>query len=605
MRDGTSLPPQAGKRGAWRATGDMAAWILLVVAVVAMVTGLAQSGWIAWRLLVRGELVWRSRDFAWMMPASYLLPLLGVALVAAPLGAVLRHRWISLDARRAAAGAVLFTGTLALVLLLPGLHAAARVLVAMGMAAQAAPWLARMPALRLGRVAVALVALIVLIGGGERVIRALRAARAVAALPPAPAAPNVLLLILDTVRAQSLSLYGYARETTPALARWAREGTTFDHAIATAPWTLPSHASIFTGRQPSELPVGEREPLGKRYPTVAEAFAARGYLTGGFVANVYYAGYDSGLGRGFIHYDDHRVTWQQVLWSSTLAQTELAKGLLWQQGVRAKLRVLRAFDLRIYPLRFAHRKSAEVVANDFLEWERARGDRPYFAFLNFFDAHAAYLPPARHRQRFARNPGPQDLYDACILGLDGEIDRLLGELRRRGALDNTIVAVTSDHGEYFGEHGLTGHGNGLHLPVLHVPLVIRYPARVAAGVRVAEAVSLQALPATILALAGARDERFGATLAMDPRAGGEESPGPRRVVSSLAHAADAASPSPLRRFSVSVLTDSVHWIGRHDGREQAFAYREDPLELRDRAGDPGLRALLDSLRQDAGGAGHP
>ena len=122
---------------------------------------------------------------------------------------------------------------------------------------------------------------------------------------PPPDAPNVLLIVLDTVRADHLSLYGYRRPTSPTLERLARRGVRFDEARATAPWTLPSHASLFTGRWPHELGVKWLTPWRGNDPTLAEYLGSRGYATAGFVANTLYCSYDSGLGRGFTRYDDY------------------------------------------------------------------------------------------------------------------------------------------------------------------------------------------------------------------------------------------------------------------------------------------------------------
>src|SRR5262249_33619019 len=117
--------------------------------------------------------------------------------------------------------------------------------------------------------------------------------------------PNVLLIVLDTVRADRLSLYGCRRPTSPTLERLARQGIRFDEARATAPWTLPSHASVFTGRWPHELDVNWRTRLGPQSPRLAEYLGSRGYATAGFVANVEYCSYEFGLDRGFTHYEDY------------------------------------------------------------------------------------------------------------------------------------------------------------------------------------------------------------------------------------------------------------------------------------------------------------
>ena len=125
-------------------------------------------------------------------------------------------------------------------------------------------------------------------------------------LPPGNA-PNVLLITLDTVRADRVSLYGYERPTTPVLERLARDGIRFDKARATAPWTVPSHASIFTGRWPHELGVTWDNPLDEKFPTLAEYLGSRGYATAGFVGNTLECSYDRGFSRGFTHYEDYSL----------------------------------------------------------------------------------------------------------------------------------------------------------------------------------------------------------------------------------------------------------------------------------------------------------
>ena len=123
-------------------------------------------------------------------------------------------------------------------------------------------------------------------------------------MPPA-GSPNVLLIVLDTVRADHLSLYGYPRPTTPNLERLARRGIRFDQARAAAPWTLASHANMFTGRWPHELAVEWMRPLRGDVPTLAEYLGSLGYATAGFAGNTFYCSYDSGLDRGFTHYEDY------------------------------------------------------------------------------------------------------------------------------------------------------------------------------------------------------------------------------------------------------------------------------------------------------------
>ena len=337
--------------------------------------------------------------------------------------------------------------------------------------------------------------------------------RAFANLPSAPPnAPNVLLIVLDTVRAQSLSVYGYARRTTPELERLAKRGVLFRRAVATAPWTLPSHASMFTGRWPHELSTDFLVPLDAAYSTLAEVLRARGYVTAGFVANNRYTHYETGLNRGFVHYEDYPISFAETVISSSAGRLITNSPILRQ--------LVGYYDL-------LSRKRASQLNDDFLNWLSSTNRRPFFAFLNYWDAHEPLLPSKPFDTMF----GPTDTkglfmveatrgwlqdkwellpeqveahknsYDAAIAYLDQYLGRLFRELERRDLLKNTIVIITSDHGEQLGEHRLFGHINSVYMPVLHVPLMISFPSTVPENISVAAPVSLRDLAATIFDLA--------------------------------------------------------------------------------------------------------
>jgi arylsulfatase A-like enzyme len=323
-----------------------------------------------------------------------------------------------------------------------------------------------------------------------------------------PATPNVLLLVLDTVRAISLSLYGYHRETTPELTRWAARGVVFTRAYSTAPWTLPSHSSLMTGRWMHELSADWMVPLDGTYPTLAEVLGGRGYRTGGFVANTDYTSSEVGLDRGFGRYEDYTFESGQILRSSSL----------WRAAARIApiRRVIGNYDN-------LGRRTAPEISGAFLRWLDRDPARPFFGFLNYYDAHRPYYPPGdwpnrfrtpgvelnpRYRTEMGTEPDPSpariqgtiDAYDNAIGYLDSEIGRLLGELQRRGVLERTIVIITSDHGEEFYEHRLWDHGHSLYHQSVHVPLLMIAPGRVPAGVTVSQPVSIRSLPATVMDL---------------------------------------------------------------------------------------------------------
>ncbi len=196
------------------------------------------------------------------------------------------------------------------------------------------------------------------------------------ATTPAPSGrhPNVLLVILDTVRDLDLSAYGYARATTPNLQAFAAHGIRFARAVAPAPWTLPSHAAVFTGRMPHELSAGWWRPLDDRMPTLAEDFRRAGYRTGGFVGNTGMASHETGLARGFSRYDDHLLGVMRALASTN------ASVLLTNKLVR---RVTGHWETY-------NRNGADEIVPRALGWIDERPGRPFFAFVNLFDAHGPY-----------------------------------------------------------------------------------------------------------------------------------------------------------------------------------------------------------------------
>jgi arylsulfatase A-like enzyme len=421
------------------------------------------------------------------------------------------------------------------------------------------------------------------------------------------------------VRADHFSLHGYSRQTTPHLERWAESATVFERAMSTSPWTLPSHASMLTGHWAHELSATWETALGPEHRTLAEALGARGYLTGGFVANTYYCGHELGLARGFAHYEDYVASWRELAISASIVRLVVNS-----HGFRR----LTGYEDNL------PRRSAEAITEQFLHWQSTTGARPFFAFLNYFDAHETYLPPPPFDTMFG--PGPpggspavvQDLrrslrfdwqqrprgeidaeinmYDGAIAYLDQQLDRLFRMLEARGVLDDTIVIVTSDHGEQFGEHELFLHGNSLYQPLLHVPLLIRYPSRMAAGVRVADRVSLRDLPATIEDLIGGTSSFPGRSLARDwsVPAGEGRLPEPALAeVRQAAWAAGWASAYPVAKGDMaSISDDAYHYIRNGDGSEELYA-AADREEHENLAGRQELRPLLERYRamlRDAG-----
>ncbi len=410
---------------------------------------------------------------------------------------------------------------------------------------------------------------------------------------------NVVLLVLDTVRAMSLSLYGYDRPTTPNLTRIARRGALFDRAYSTAPWTLPSHASMFTGRWAWELEADWRTPLSHRYSTLAEVLAARGYATAGFVANLAYTQREMGLGRGFGRYDAYRVSLEQVLKSSR-AGRELARRLQPLLGWLGPSSP--GFD----------RKTADDINRAVLGWVDRHGDRPFFVFANYFDAHQDYYVPSGYDSLFRRGAGRKAAgaradsipiavrsrlrYEQAIRYLDEAVGRLVDSLGRRGVLNNTVLVITADHGEEIMEHGWLGHGGSVYLPALWVPLIVIEPGVVPAGRVVPDAVSPRDLAATILDLLGADPALPGRSLARywkGPAPGGVDTLFAEVRASINMGQIDSA---PGRRGDVhSVIVGDRHLIVRPDGRLELFDIRADPGEQENLLASAGDSALAGTL----------
>jgi len=388
--------------------------------------------------------------------------------------------------------------------------------------------------------------------------------------PPAPRPSNVLLISIDTLRADHLGSYGYERDTSPFLDRLAAEGVVFEHAHSTAPLTAPAHASLLSGLYPRKHQVRSFGPsVPTRYGTLASLLGEQGYATAAVVNMAALAPMQRGFER-----------WMLVPHA---------------RGSRATGRMVAARALA----------SLEESA------------LPYFLFLHFYDVHSDYDPRPEYVQLFAESyDGPatgatrqlsafrtgeiqlglgdarhlMNLYDAGIRQLDDELARLFQELESGGHLEDTLLVITSDHGEEFLEHGSFLHGRTLHQELVRVPLIF-WGAGVPAGVRIEQPVSLVDVLPTLLTRVGA--------------------PLPEHIdgidVSALWWLEDpAASERPIfaeadnwianedRNFRRAVRLGP--WTLHYDAESDSAALydlRSDPLEQRDRSGEnPQLAAQL-------------
>jgi len=410
-----------------------------------------------------------------------------------------------------------------------------------------------------------------------------------------PAKANVVVIIVDTLRADHLTAYGYSRNTTPNLSDFARNGVVFENAISPSSWTLPSHASMFTGRMPDEHgATGLQSVLDRRYVTIGEAFQKEGYTTAAFSANTFFVTRSTGLDRGFIHFEDRSNKIFGIL-APTFAGQELGR-LLYYLG---------------YPNNFS-RENAHEINGQALSWLES-ATHPFFMVLNYFDVHDPYFSPPHFKHFSATgNPGrlalsyndiphlsqneiqrQLDAYDDSILYVDHEIKMLVDKLRSRGLADNTVFAITSDHGEFFGEHGLLVHANGLYRPVVHVPLIIWSAHGVPENLRISAPVSTVNLGATLLDLASTHSADFpGISLAKYWRG---FSPTSGDAISELDQIKLVKQWPAFYGPTVSLMTPEWHYLyNQHQGIEM-YRWVEDPSETNNLARNPLLHSTLEAL----------
>jgi arylsulfatase A-like enzyme len=340
---------------------------------------------------------------------------------------------------------------------------------------------------------------------------------------PRPAGPNIVWIVMDTVRADRVSAGRNGRDTTPNLRRLAKEATVYSNAIAASNYTLPSHASMLTGLYPSlhgahyreALPAGS--PLDERFTTVAEVLASRGYTTAAVAANYAYLHGSLGLVQGFQYYEAPR--------------NAAFLGAAYPYAVRNLLRPLLSIWVPTdWDLELPYRRAEDINRRVFqiLE-ERGGSDAPLFLFVNYLDAHWPYAPLPPFDKQFAAGCKPLGWYEyvaledavlrmersiepkeaACLSAqyegeiayLDSQLGHLFERLKQLGIYDETLLVVTSDHGEAFGRRNLLSHGVSVYQDQIHVPLIIRYPGQ-RKGAAIDDYVSLVDLMPTALDAAG-------------------------------------------------------------------------------------------------------
>ncbi len=423
--------------------------------------------------------------------------------------------------------------------------------------------------------------------------------------------PSILLIVLDSLRADRLGSYGHHGETTPFLDEFARRSLRFEKAIAPSSWTLPSHISLFTGRLPSEHGA-TIDPYDGRFPTLAQVLTSKGYATAGFVANSMLVTSAQGMDGGLIRWENIFVGFVDNIRRTSVGRV-----------VEVKL-----FARYNFPTHPPGHMDAPEVNRRFLRWLDTRPQRPFFVFLNYMEMHEPYNPPPPYASRFLKDFKPKRFisrselsklpyaeakrildgeYDATLAYLDAELRNLFEELQRRKLEEDVIVAITSDHGQSLGRHGLIGHRTSLYRQQIWVPLLIAYSPKTPPGLVVSKPVGLASIPATLLELAGLDASAFPAPSLVplwadsNPRRGSESQ---ATAVSELAGSSRPPTAEQIRRgvpsalgWVKSLVTSEWHLILQQNGKVELYDWGSDPAELHNLADSPENRALLEDLRR--------
>ena len=314
---------------------------------------------------------------------------------------------------------------------------------------------------------------------------------------------NILLIVMDTVRRDRLSIYGYDKEVCPSLEKLSKEALVLEHAISPAPWTLPVHASLFTGLYPSEHGASQERPyLPKDSITLATSLSKSGYSTACYSSNAWITPY-TGLTSGFEDIDSFFEIIPQPLLSPLVSSFY---AWFWRQITSKPY--LNSFATKLVEMgneiheylsiksKLSDSKTPAVIDKtiNFID-----SHDKYFVFINLTDAHLPYNPPKHCRDKFAPtadpnsvcqnskeyNSGSRDisknewdhirqLYDAEIYHLDSQLGRLFDWMKANEKWDDTLIIVCADHGELHGEHNLYGHEFCIYDQLVHVPLLIKH-----------------------------------------------------------------------------------------------------------------------------------
>lgn len=425
-----------------------------------------------------------------------------------------------------------------------------------------------------------------------------------------PQPPNILILLLDTARAQSFNTYGSAQPTAPHFEALAAESVVYEQAIAPACWSLPSQVSLLTGLFPSTHGAHElHRSYAHTYPMLPEVLRQAGYHTFGLSPNSWMSD-EFGVTHGFEHYGR--------LWQYR-PNAPAPTGSGWGDWLNRRLN--RWYGRYVFP-----RRNRAPHVNRHLQAQLARIPEPFFGYVIYWDMHLPYAATPAHLARWlppgvtlaqaaAVNRDPwryitgdlpmsdeafailRACYHAALASLDAALGTLLAWMRQRGLLERTLLIVTSDHGENIGDHGLMSHAYSLHDTLLHVPLLVRYPLFFPPGQRVRQQVQLTDLFPTLLDVAAldvptVRQPLQGTSLlqlppetATAPRLAYAEMLGPHPSMAALNRRTGAPVDIPrpaLDRALRCVRTPTTKFIWASDGQHALYDLQADPYETTNR-----------------------
>ena len=569
--------------------------VLILATWFGLVTGLLEGTgllvaqklrWLDWETLQRGVAL----EIVWIAP---LVDLVLFGLVGAILILVARI-FSRLEITRISVFAFAFMAFADLIALTGRIQLYSVVIFAAGLATAFVRWFYkhedaawRFQRQRLAGVVAAAVLAAVGIEGGGWLFERIAIVRSPAA---APGKPNILVIVIDTLRADHLSSYGYGRPTTPNIDRLANQGVLFERAFSASSWTAPSHATMLTGRLPSEHQVEWNKNLDNRYPVIPELLRRQGYRTAAFTGNSDWFSRRVGFGRGFIHFEDYFYSVPDMLVRTVYGRT------------LSKLWVFRRLGLSTGMLAEKERRRAPLINRSALRWIQREPETPFFVFLNYYDVHEPYVPRSAYHETWSKSTKVSgtaniDNYDGEIAYVDEYIGQLLREVEAFRLAQPLLVILTSDHGESFGDHGFYLHANSLFLNELHVPLIFWWPGTIPAGVRIDAPVTNAALPATVMDLTvGDRTVFPGASLARDWK-GHRPVSDLGDVVAEIARQPFAVETQPVYHgWMKSVLTAEWHYIEHEKFGSQLYAWRSDPGELNDVAKRPDLQNVVNRFR---------